>query len=102
MANNCIANGYLYKDNKIQELIVHNGSEIKIQGIGNTKGTYKLLGKLTEDSDYVPITVIGLNGMVTKDSVTDNGIYTADINGLYSISVSNCTKFTKIYATVYN
>lgn len=103
MAYYCTNKGYLYENGESKEMIINNGTDIKIQGMGATKGSYKLVGKLTKDSDNVPLSVINTKDFSTKSggtSITDNGIYIADVSGLYSVSVPSCSGFTAVYAKV--
>ena len=94
----CVNSGDLFINGEIKELSVNNGTDLKIQAVGS--GSYKLVGKLTKDSEYSTITVVGLNGLPVKDSIDDSDIYVADVSGLYSVSVSDVSGFEKIYAKI--
>jgi len=99
MANRySVINGDLYVNGVVNEMKVSTGSDIRIKASGT--GSCKVVGKLTANGDYKTLSLVRLSDFAVVDTITDNEIYAADASGLYSISVSNASGFTNVWATV--
>lgn len=61
-------------------------------------GTYTVMAQIVPETDFAPIMVIGLHDLKTKSEVTDTNIYTADLTGIYAITVT-ATGFDSITAS---
>lgn len=71
---------------------------MRVQATGT--GGYKVVGKLTKDGAEKELNLIKLSDFSCSSTATNNEIYAADIAGLYSVSVSNVSGVTKIFATI--
>ena len=99
MANRfSVINGDLYNGGTVSEMKVLNGSDVRIKASGT--GSCKVVGKLTSNGDAKTLSLVRLSDFAVVDTITDNEIYAADASGLYSISVSNASGFTNVWATV--
>lgn len=100
MANRySVINGDLYANGSTNEMKVITGSEIRIKASGT--GSCKVVGKLTANGEAKVLSLVRLSdGFDVVDTITDNEIYAADVSGLYSISVSNASGFTNVWATI--
>lgn len=96
----CIANGSLYENSTSKELKIGNGVEARIQATGT--GSCKITGKLTSNGTAKTLNVVSLGDFSVTDTITDDNIYACDVTGLNSITVSNASGFTKVYASVYD
>lgn len=92
-----VQNGSLYNGSAI-ELKNLTGWDVRIQATGT--GSCKVVGKLTANGDYKVLSLVRLSDFAVVDTITDDEIYAADASGLYSISVSNASGFTNVWATV--
>lgn len=99
MANRySVINGDLYANGSANEMKVITGSDIRIKASGT--GSCKVVGKLTANGTAQPLSLVRLSDFAVVDTITDNEIYAFDASGLYSISVSNASGFTNVWATV--
>lgn len=101
MANRyTVINGDLYANGVANEIKVAQmtGSDIRVKASGT--GSCKVVGKLTANGDYKVLSLVRLSDFAVVDTITDDEIYAADASGLYSISVSNASGFTTVWATV--
>lgn len=93
-----VINGDLYNNGVTTEMKVISGSDIRIKASGT--GSCKVVGKLTANGDAKTLSLVRLSDFAVVDTITDNEIYAADASGLYSISVSNTSGFTTVWATI--
>ena len=99
MANRySVINGDLYANGSANEMKVITGSDIRIKASGT--GSCKVVGKLTANGEAKVLSLVRLSDFEVVDTITDNEIYAADASGLYSISVSNASGFTNVWATI--
>lgn len=101
MANRyTVINGDLYANGVANEMKVAQmtGSDIRVKASGT--GSCKVVGKMTANGDYKTLSLVRLSDFAVVDTITDDEIYAADASGLYSISVSNASGFTTVWATV--
>ena len=99
MANRySVINGDLYANGNANEMKVITGSDIRIKASGT--GSCKVVGKLTANGEAKVLSLVRLSDLEVVDTITDNEIYAADVSGLYSISVSNASGFTNVWATI--
>lgn len=99
MANRySVINGDLYANGSTNEMKVITGSDIRIKASGT--GSCKVVGKLTANGEAKVLSLVRLSDFEVVDTITDNEIYAADASGLYSISVSNASGFTNVWATI--
>lgn len=99
MANRfSVINGDLYNGGTSSEMKVLNGSDIRIKASGT--GSCKVVGKLTSNGEVKVLSLVRLNGYDVVDTITDNEIYAADASGLYSVSVTDVSGFTNVWATI--
>lgn len=99
MANRfSVINGDLYNNGVTTEMKVTTGSDIRIKASGT--GSCKVVGKLTANGTTQPLSLVRLSDFAVVDTITDNEIYAADASGLYSVSVSNASGFTNVWATI--
>ena len=93
-----VINGDLYNNGVVTEMKVTTGSDVRIKASGT--GSCKVVGKLTANGTAQVLSLVRLRDLAVVDTITDNEIYAFDASGLYSISVSNASGFTNIWATV--
>lgn len=99
MANRfSVINGDLYNGGTASEMKILNGSDIRIKASGT--GSCKVVGKLTSNGEAKVLSLVRLNGYDVVDTITDNEIYAADASGLYSVSVTDVSGFTNVWATI--
>lgn len=99
MANRfSVINGDLYANGSANEMKVITGSDIRIKASGT--GSCKVVGKLTANGEAKVLSLVRLSDFEVVDTITDNEIYAADASGLYSVSVSNASGFTNVWATI--
>ena len=92
-----VQSGSLY-DGSVIELKNLTGWDTRIQATGT--GSCKVVGKLTANGEAKVLSLVRLSDLAVVDTITDNEIYATDASGLYSISVSNASGFTKVFATI--
>lgn len=99
MANRfSVINGDLYANGSANEMKVITGNDIRIKASGT--GSCKVVGKLTANGEAKVLSLVRLSDFEVVDTITDNEIYAADASGLYSVSVSNASGFTNVWATI--
>lgn len=99
MANRySVTNGDLFANGAAYEMKVISGSDIRIKASGS--GSCKVVGKLTANGEAKVLSLVRLSDFSVVDTITDNEIYAADASGLYSISVSNASGFTNVWANI--
>ena len=96
---NCFVNGNLYENNKILELRVGVGSDLKVQASGDS-GSFQVVGKLTSNGAEKVLAMINLGTLSKATTITTNDIYAGDVSGFSSVSVKNVSGFSKIWATI--
>lgn len=96
----CTVNGNLYDSGTITEIKVGQGTDLKIQATGT--GSCQITGKLTSNGTekILPMVKVAGGTFSVATTITDECIYDTDISNLYSVSVTNVSGFTKIYATI--
>lgn len=88
-------------------LIANNGAakvwetklceEMKLQSLTST--SVRVLGKVDEDADWSQLSTICMADMTITDTITDKNIYTADVAGLYAVTVE---ADGDVFARMYN
>lgn len=81
------------------ELLVYPSQELKIQAVG--AGSYRVYGKLTQDSAAKPLMLINASNFETTDTADGENLYTCDVSGLHSIFAGDVSGVTMIYAAAY-
>lgn len=94
----CAINGSLYENNKVNEIKVGIGADLKVQAKGS--GSFQLVGKLTQNGAEKMLKLVNLSDFSTVDTITTEDIFAGDVSGFYSITVKNVTGFTKIWCTI--
>ena len=92
-----VQSGSLY-DGSARELKNLTGWDVRIQATGT--GSCKVVGKLTANGESKVLSLVRMSDLAVVDTITDNEIYATDASGLYSISVSNASGFTNVFATI--
>ena len=93
-----IINGDLYNNGRTSEMKVGIGADLKVQATGS--GSFKVVGKLTQNGTEKVLSLVNLSDFSAATTITTADVYAGDVSGLYSISVTNVTGFTKIFATI--
>lgn len=94
----CAINGSLYENNKVNEIKVGIGADLKVQAKGS--GSFQLVGKLTQNGTEKILKLVNLSDFSTADTITTEDIFAGDVSGFYSVTVKNVTGFTKIGCTI--
>ena len=99
MANKyCVSSGDLYANGVVGEVKNLTGWDVRIKASGT--GSCKVVGKLTANGDYKVLSLVRLSDFAVVDTITDNEIYATDASGLYAISLTNASGFTKVLAEI--
>lgn len=93
-----VQSGSLYDGSSTVELKNLTGWDVRIQATGT--GSCKVVGKLTANGEAKVLSLVRMSDFAVVDTITDNEIYATDASGLYSISASNASGFTKVFATI--
>lgn len=92
-----VQSGSLYDGSAI-ELKNLTGWDVRIQATGT--GSCKVVGKLTANGEAKVLSLVRMSDFAVVDTITDNEIYATDASGLYSISASNASGFTNVFAMI--
>ena len=85
--NGIVYDGTIYAGGTISEMQVGHAEEVTIQSDG--EGTYQLYGRVADESEYQPLSLIDVSTYQKTKTLQSGCIYYCDIMGLYSIVVKN-------------